>query len=123
MNSQAQISGYLAPNGYFYNAPYWCHMNTASKIVKELNLHKTHKYDLDEDIILLNGFVCIRISDVSKRTRDFDGKILLISDKQQNWFVENWNSFNDKQKLDILDLIEDFGLIKSFNEKIKVKDV
>ena len=119
MNSQAQISGYLAPNGYFYNAPYWCHMNTASKIVRGLNLHKTHKYDLDEDVLLLNGFICIRVSDVYKRARDFEGKILLISDKQQSFFVENWNSFNDKQKLDILDLIEDFGLIKSFNKKIK----
>ena len=55
MNSQTQISGYLAPNGYFYSAPYWCHMNTASKIVRELNLHKTHKYDLDEDILLVNN--------------------------------------------------------------------
>lgn len=58
-----------------------------------------------------------------KRARDFEDKILLISDKQQSFFVENWNSFNDKQKLDILDLIEDFGLIKSFNKKIKVKEV
>ena len=123
MNSQAQISGYLAPNGYFYSSPYWCHMNTASKIVRVLNLHKTHKYDLDEDMLLLNGFICIRISDVYKRARDFEGKILLISDKQQSFFVENWNGFNDKQKLDILDLIEDFGLIKSFNKKIKVKEV
>lgn len=98
-------------------------MNTASKIVRELNLRKTHKYDLDEDILLLNGFICIRILDVYKRARDFEDKILLISDKQQSFFVENWNSFNDKQKLDILDLIEDFGLIKSFNEEIKVKDV
>ena len=56
MNSQAQISGYLAPNWYFYSAPLigviWI---LPLKLWGGLNLHKTHKYDLDEDILLVNN--------------------------------------------------------------------
>lgn len=28
------ISGYLSPDGQFYNAPYWSHLSTAQRIVE-----------------------------------------------------------------------------------------
>ena len=73
---------------------------------------------MDEDTLLLNGFICIRTSDVYKRARDYEGKILLISDKQQKYFSDNWSEFNDNQKKCILDLISDFGLLNQFYKEI-----
>lgn len=111
-------SGYLAPNGYFYEAPYYSHMSTATKIVDMCELPRHTNANLDEDILLLYGFICIRTSDVYKRARDSEGKILLISDKQQKYLSDNWNEFNDNQKKCILDLISDFGLLNHFYKEI-----
>ena len=111
-------SGYLAPNGYFYEAPYYSHMATATKIAHMYKLPRPRNANLDEDTLLLNGFICIRTSDVYKRARDWEGKILLISDKQQKYFSENWNEFNENQKNYILDLISDFGLLNQFYREI-----
>lgn len=111
-------SGYLAPNGDFYEAPYYSHMATATKIVNMYELPRPRNANLDEDTLLLYGFICIRTSDVYKRARDFEGKILLISDKQQKYLSTHWNEFNDNQKKYILDLISDFGLLNSFYMEI-----
>lgn len=112
------LSGYLAPNGYFYEAPYYSHLATATKIVNMYELPRPRNSNLDEDTILLYGFICIRASDVYKRERDSEGKILLISDKQQKFLSTHWNEFNDNQKKCILDLISDFGLLNSFYKEI-----
>lgn len=112
------LSGYLAPNGYFYEAPYYSHMATATKIVNMYELPRPRNANLDEDTLLLYGFICIRTSDVYKRARDWEGKILLISDKQQKYLSDNWNEFNDNQKNCILDLISDFGLLNQFYKEI-----
>lgn len=111
-------SGYLAPNGDFYEAPYYSHMTTATKIVNMYELPRPRNSNFDEDTLLLYGFICIRVSDVYKRARDFEGKILLISDKQQKYLSNHWNEFNDNQKKCILDLISDFGLLNSFYMEI-----
>lgn len=111
-------SGYLAPNGDFYEAPYYSHMSTATKIVTMYELPRPRNSNFDEDTLLLYGFICIRVSDVYKRARDFEGKILLISDKQQKYLSNHRNEFNDNQKKCILDLISDFGLLNSFYMEI-----
>ena len=111
-------SGYLSFNGDFYEAPYYSHMATATKIVNMYELPRPRNANLDEDTLLLNGFICIRTSDVYKRARDYEGKILLISDKQQKYFSDNWSEFNDNQKKCILDLISDFGLLNQFYKEI-----
>lgn len=93
-------------------------MATATKIVNMYELPRPRNANLDEDTLLLNGFICIRTSDVYKRARDWEGKILLISDKQQKYLSDNWNEFNDNQKNCILDLISDFGLLNQFYKEI-----
>lgn len=50
-------SGYLAPNGDFYEAPYYSHMATATKIVNMYELPRPRNANLDEDILLLYGFM------------------------------------------------------------------
>lgn len=46
------ISGYLSPDGTFYNAPYWSHMSTAQRIVEDNGWFSKDRRDWPEDIIL-----------------------------------------------------------------------
>jgi len=103
------ISGYLSPDGTFYNAPYWSHLSTAQRIVEDNGWFSKYRRDWPEDILLKRGFICIRTSDMYKRGRDSDGGWLMITDIQQNWLQGRWDEFNPAQKQDCKDLIEAFG--------------
>ena len=103
------LSGYLSPDGTFYNAPYWSHMSTAQRIVEDNGQFSKGRRDWPEDIILKRGFICIRTSDMYKRARDSDGALLLITDIQQDWLQARWAELNQAQRKDCQDIVETFG--------------
>lgn len=103
------ISGYLSPDGQFYNAPYWSHLSTAQRIVENNGWFSGNSRDWPEDILLKRGFICIRSGDMFKRARNDAGAILDITETQQSWLQERWSEFNQAQKKDCTDLIEAFG--------------
>lgn len=103
------LSGYLSPDGTFYNAPYWSHLSTAQRIVENNGWLSEDKKDNAEDILLKRGFICIRISDIYKRARDDKGSILDITTAQQGWFQDRWTELNQAQRKDCQDMIKDFG--------------
>lgn len=78
------ISGYLSPEGTFYNAPYWSHLSTAQHIVEDNGWFSEDKIDYPEYILLKRGFICIRSSDMYKRVLNDQGTILDITTVQQN---------------------------------------
>lgn len=56
------ISGYLSPDGTFYNAPYQSHLSTAQRIVEDHDWFSDNKKDWPEDILLkrvLSVFVLV----------------------------------------------------------------
>ena len=103
------ISGYLSPEGTFYNAPYWSHLSTAQHIVEDNNWFSDNKKDWPEDILLKRGFICIRTSDMYKRARNDQGNVLNITDVQQDWLQDRWDELNQDQRKDCKDMIETFG--------------
>lgn len=103
------ISGYLSPQGKFYNAPYWSHMSTAQRIVEDNGWFSENRRDWPEDILLKRNFICIRSGDIFKRARNDEGTILDITESQQSWLQERWSEFNQAQKRDCEGLIETFG--------------
>ena len=112
------ISGYLSPQGVFYNAPYWSHLSTAQHIVEDNSWFSENKRDLPEDILLKRGFICIRTGDMYKRARNDQGTILDITDAQQNWLQDRWTELNPNQRKDCKDMIETFGDPFRFAKKI-----
>lgn len=44
-------SGYLSYNGDFYEAPYYSHMSTATKIVNMYELPRPRNASMDEDTL------------------------------------------------------------------------
>lgn len=112
------ISGYLSPEGVFYNAPYWSHLSTAQHIVEDNSWFSENKRDLPEDILLKRGFICIRNRDMYKRSRNDQGTILGITDAQQDWLQDRWAEFNWDQKKDCKDMIETFGDPFRFAKKV-----
>lgn len=103
------ISGYLSPQGVFYNAPYWSHLSTAQRIVEDNSWFSDNNRDLPEDILLKRGFICIRNSDMYKRIRNDQGTILDITTIQQDWLQDHWREMNQSQRRDCKDMIETFG--------------
>lgn len=112
------ISGYLSPDGTFYNAPYWSHLSTAQHIVEDNDWFSDSKRDYAEDILLKRGFICIRSSDMYKRSRNDQGTILCITDAQQNWLQDRWAELNLNQRKDCKDMIETFGDPFRFAKKV-----
>lgn len=112
------ISGYLSPEGVFYNAPYWSHLSTAQRIVEDNEWFLDNKKDYPEDILLKRGFICIRSRDMYKRTRNDQGTILDITDAQQDWLQDRWAELNLDQRKDCKDMIETFGDPFRFAKKV-----
>lgn len=103
------ISGYLSPDGTFYNAPYWSHLSTAQRIVEDNGWFSDNKKDWPEDILLKRGFICIRTGDMYKRVRNDQGNILDITSIQQDWLQDRWAELNQAQRKDCQDMVETFG--------------
>lgn len=112
------ISGYLSPEGVFYNAPYWSHLSTAQRIVEDNEWFSDSKRDYPEDILLKRGFICIRTRDMYKRTHNDQGTILDITNAQQDWLQDRWAEFNPDQRKDCKDMIETFGDPFRFAKKV-----
>lgn len=110
------ICGYLNPDGILYPCSRYEHTSKASEIIDELNIQKTKPFEMCEDVLLNNGWICIRISDVYKNVYDYNKKILFITDKQQDFFTNHKNEFNEHQLADIEDLLKDFGKLYEWHK-------
>ena len=110
------ICGFLDPKGNLHPCCRWEHTSKAEKIVRELKL-KGERLDIGEDILLKNGWICIRTGDVYKGIRGYDGKILFITDEQQNFLKENKGNFNEYQLADIEKMLRDFGELYKWHKE------
>ena len=103
------IIGFLSPDGTLYPCSSYEHICKADEIIKKLNIIKSNPYELSEDTLLQNGWVCIRIRDVYKAIYDNTGHIIFLTLQQENFFTEHKDDFTENQLADIHDLIKDFG--------------
>lgn len=110
------ICGYLSPDGILYSCNRYGHISRASEIVDELDIQRTKPFEMCEDVLLNNGWICIRTSDVYKNVYDYNKKILFITDKQQEFFTAYKNEFNEHQLADIKTLLKDFGKLYEWHK-------
>ena len=110
------ICGYLSPDGVLYGCNRYEHTYKADKIVDELGIQRVKPLELGEDVLLKNGWICIRTSDVYKTIYDYNNKILFITDKQQEFFANNRDEFNKRQLADIEGLLKDFGKLYEWHK-------
>lgn len=113
------ICGFLDTNGILYPCPKYGHISLAEKLVNKYNLKKTKHFELCEDVLLKNGWICIRTSDVYKRAYDKDGDVLFVTDAQQKFFEDHKEEFNKHQLADIEDMLKDFGKLYKFHKDEK----
>lgn len=112
------ICGFLDTNGRYYPCSRWEHISKAAEIVDQLQgkLRKSGRYELAEDVLLYNGWICIRGSDVYKAIYDYEGKILFITEAQQNFFTDHKMELNPAQLADIESLLKDFGKLYKWHK-------
>lgn len=113
------ICGFLDTKGILYPCSRWEHVFKAEELVDRFNLRRTKPFELCEDVLLKNGWICIRTSDVYKCVYDDDGNILFITDKQQQFFENHKEEFNERQLADIEDMLRDFGNLYQFHKEEK----
>ena len=113
------ISGFLDKEGILYHCPSYAHMSLAAELVGKFNMGKVEGCFLPEDILLINGWICIRVSDVYKKVWDNEHNILFITEKQQEFFEKHKNDFNVRQLKDIEMLLKDFGMLYKFHNSEK----
>lgn len=101
------LSGYLSPNGTFYNAPSYSHMSVAQQIAEYNNCY--NPLELPEDTILSRGYICVRVRDIYKATFSSTGEILNLTSAQQEWLQNHYEEFTSNQKLCCDRMIKDFG--------------
>ena len=65
-------------------------------------MRKKDKYEFCEDVLLKNGWICIRSSDVYKAIYDHEGKVLFISDEQMKFFQNHKEEFRLSSKGKVL---------------------
>ena len=113
------ICGFLDPNGKLYACCRYEHTTKAEKIVWELHdqLQKGKPYDIGEEILLRNGWICIRTGDVYKGIYSYDEKILFITDAQQKFFADHKQELNERQIADIEMLLRDFGKLYEWHKE------
>ena len=85
----AKIIGFLDKDGVLFPCSSYGHISKADEIVEAFNMRKKGQYDLSEDILLKNGWICIRITDVYKSIYDYEKNILFITPKQQDFFAKH----------------------------------
>lgn len=111
------ICGFLDNDGVLHHCARYEHTSKAEELVDKFNMKRIEKFGLCEDVLLKNGWICIRTSDVYKAVRDYDGNILFITDKQQEFFEKHKEKFNDRQLADIEMLLKDFGKLYKYHMK------
>lgn len=103
------IIGFLDKEGILYPCSSYGHISKAEELVETLNINKEKQYELAEDTLLKNGWICIRIGDVYKAVYGYEHDILFITPKQQEFFAKHKADFNERQLADIERLLKDFG--------------
>lgn len=111
------IIGFLDTNGVLYPCSSYGHISKADELVETLNIKKEKPYELGEDTLLKNGWICIRIGDVYKSVYDYEENILFITPKQQEFFTNHKADFNERQLADIERLLKDFGELYKYRQK------
>lgn len=111
------IIGFLDTDGVLYPCLSYGHISKADEIVETLNIKKEKPYELGEDTLLKNGWICIRIGDVYKQVYDYEHNILFITPKQQEFFTNHKADFNERQLADIERLLKDFGELYKYRQK------
>lgn len=101
------LSGYLSPEGIFYNAPSYSHMSVAQQIAEHNNCY--NPLELPEDTILSRGYICIRARDFYKGCYSSTGEILNLTSIQQEWLQNHYEEFTSDQKLCCDNMIKNFG--------------
>lgn len=101
------LSGYLSPDGTFYNAPYYSHMSVAQEIAEHNNCY--NPLELPEDTILSRGYICIRARDIYKACYSPTEEILNLTSAQQEWLQTHYEEFTSGQKLCCDNMIKNFG--------------
>ena len=101
------LSGYLSPDGTFYNAPSYSHMSVAQQIAEHNNYY--NPCELPEDTILSRGYICIRARDIYKACYSPTGEILNLTSIQQEWLQNHYEEFTSNQKLCCDNMIKNFG--------------
>lgn len=110
------ISGYLSPDGTFYNAPSYSHMPVAQQIAEHNNYY--NPLELPEDTILSRGYICIRARDIYKACYSNTEEILNLTPTQQEWLQNHYEEFTPGQKLYCTHMIEDFGDWDKFRKEV-----
>lgn len=113
------ICGYLDSEGKFYSCPYYGHQSEARKLVEQYKYARVKPFELNEDVLLRNNWICIRTSDAYKGVYNEDGSILFITDAQQKFFEDHKEEFNERQLADIEDMLRDFGKLYRFHKEDK----
>ena len=105
------ICGFLDPKGKLHPCCKWEHVSKATELVKRFasQLHRTDKYEFCEDVLLKNGWICLRPGDVYKGIYDHDRKVLFITEEQMGFLEKNRHEFNLHQTADIEKMLHDFG--------------
>lgn len=111
------IIGFLDTNGVLYPCSSYGHISKADEIVETLNIKKQKPYELGEDTLLKNGWICIRIGDVYKSVCDYEGNVLFITPKQQDFFTKHKADFNERQLANIEQLLKDYGELYEYRQK------
>lgn len=111
------ICGFLSPDGVLYSCPHYGHTSKAEQLITALNIKRTKPFDMCEDVLLKNGWICVRTSDVYKAIYDDDGEIVFITDEQKEFFAEHREEFSDMQLAYIEDLVRDFGKMQKRREQ------
>ena len=113
------ICGFLDTKGILYPCSRWNHVSKAEELADRFNLRRTKPFELCEDVLLKNGWICIRTSDAYKCVYDDDGNILFITDEQQQFFEDHKAEFNERQLTDIEDMLRNFGNLYQFHKEEK----
>ena len=113
------ICGFLDTKGILYPCSSWEHVSKADELVDRFNLRRTKPFELCEDVLLKNGWICIRTSDAYKCVYDDDGNILFITDEQQQFFEDHKAEFNERQLTDIEDMLRNFGNLYRWHKEEK----
>lgn len=101
------LTGYLSPEGTFYNAPSYSHMSVAQEIAEHNSYY--NPLELPEDTILSRGYICIRARDIYKACYSPTEEILNLTSAQQEWLQNHYEEFTSDQKLCCDNMIKNFG--------------